>query len=76
MCVILIIIVLFLFYLPLCLATTLHDIRLELAREDAAVAAGGVISPHETTLTTFLTVGLDLEGMQCVTSFLRLRWHN
>lgn len=51
------------------LATTLHDIRLELAREDAAVAAGGVISPHKTTPTTFLTMGLDLEEQQCVTLF-------
>ncbi|KAM6497206.1 hypothetical protein JOM56_007679 [Amanita muscaria] len=47
-------------------STTLHDVRLELAKEDAAIAAGGVISPHKTTLTTFLMIGLDLEEHQCV----------
>jgi hypothetical protein len=48
------------------LATTVQDVRLELVKEDTANAARGVISPHKTSLTTFLTVGMDLEEQQCV----------
>lgn len=49
-----------------CSATTLQDVRLELAKDDAASSAQGVISPHNITLTTFLTTGLDLEEQQYV----------
>jgi hypothetical protein len=47
-------------------ATTLQDVRLELAKEDADEAARGVLSPHKTTLTSFLTLGFDLEEQQYV----------
>jgi hypothetical protein len=48
------------------LATTLQDVRLELAREEAAEAARGSTSPHKVTLTTFLTTALELEEQQYV----------
>lgn len=47
-------------------ATTFQDVRLALAQEDSADAAQGAISPHKTVLTTFLTMGLDLEEHQYV----------
>jgi hypothetical protein len=47
-------------------ATTLQDVRLELAKDDAASSAQGVVSPHRVTLTTFLMTGLDLEEQQYV----------
>jgi hypothetical protein len=54
--------------LPHCLhpplATTLQDVRLALAKEEAAEAARGRISPHKVTQTTFLTMALDLEEQQ------------
>lgn len=46
--------------------TTLQDVRLELAKDDAASSAHGLVSPHKMTLTTFLITGLDLEDQQCV----------
>lgn len=45
---------------------TLQDVRLELAKEDSALAATGEISAHETSLTKFLTTGLELEEQQYV----------
>lgn len=48
------------------LATTLQDVRLELAKDDAASSAQGVISPHRIMLTTFLMTGLNLEEQQYV----------
>lgn len=50
--------------LHLRLGTTLQDVRLDLAKEEAAEAAGGHISPHNVTLITFLTTALDLEEQQ------------
>lgn len=47
-------------------ATTLHDVRLELANEDAVDSAQGATSSHEITLTAFLTMGLGLEEQQYV----------
>ncbi|KAH7917878.1 hypothetical protein BV22DRAFT_1025551, partial [Leucogyrophana mollusca] len=44
--------------------TTLVDVRLELANEEAAEAARGVITPHETTSSSWLIAGLDLEDQQ------------
>jgi hypothetical protein len=37
---------------------------MELAREDAKNAVGGIDLPHETTPTAFLMKGLDLEEQQ------------
>lgn len=48
------------------LATTLHDVRLELAKEDAVSLAKGTVFPHDITLTTFLVTGLQIEEQQCV----------
>ena len=48
------------------LATTLQDVRLELAKDDAVSLAQGVVFPHDITLTTLLITGLNLEGQQCV----------
>ncbi len=49
-----------------CKGTTLQDVRLQLAQEDAAEAAKGVISPHTTSMAVFLTKGLELEDQQYV----------
>ena len=46
------------------LATTLQDIRLELAKEEAAEMAAGVVPQHKMSLTGFLTMGLSLEDRQ------------
>lgn len=54
---------LFIIYL-LYIGTTIQDIRLELAKEDAVEAAKGVISPHTTSATVFLTKGLEIEAQQ------------
>jgi hypothetical protein len=47
-------------------ATTLQDVQLELVKDNAASSAQGVVSPHNVTLTTFLTTGLDLEEQQYI----------
>lgn len=44
----------------------LQDVQLELAKKDADEAARGVISPHKTTLTSFLSLGFNLEEQQYV----------
>jgi hypothetical protein len=41
-------------------------LRLELAKEEAANANKGEISPHETSPAAVLQIGLDLEDQQCV----------
>jgi hypothetical protein len=41
-------------------------VRLELAQEDAANAATGVMQPHKSTSTSFLMKGLELEEQQYV----------
>ncbi|KAI0042910.1 hypothetical protein FA95DRAFT_1584271 [Auriscalpium vulgare] len=46
------------------LVTTLADVRLELAQEEAADAAKGNISLHEMSASVFLGVGLELEDTQ------------
>lgn len=48
------------------LATTLQDVRLELAKEETRLVALGEISVHTTSLTSFLVTGLDLEEYQYV----------
>lgn len=60
------IILLYRFYFTyiLHLATTLQDVRLDLAKEEAAEVARGRVSLHNVTLTTFLTTALDLEEQQ------------
>ena len=46
------------------LATTIQDVQLQLTQEDAVEALQGIVSPHKTTLTAFLTIGLELEEQQ------------
>jgi|SRR5580693_1179964 hypothetical protein len=41
-------------------------LRLELAKEEATNAANGHPSPHETSPSSFLQIGLDLEEQQYV----------
>jgi len=48
------------------LATSLQDVRLELAKEDAAEAAKGTTHANKMTFTTFFMTGLDLEEQQYV----------
>jgi hypothetical protein len=58
-------------YLTLLVASTsFQDVRLELAKEDSISAAQGEISPHTTSLTSFLTIGLDLEEQQYVLNMI------
>ncbi|KAI0059390.1 hypothetical protein BV25DRAFT_1871612 [Artomyces pyxidatus] len=45
---------------------TVADVRLELAQEEAADAARGVVSLHETSASVFLSTGLELEDMQAL----------
>jgi hypothetical protein len=47
-------------------ATTLQDVRLELAREEAGEVALGVLPRHKTSLTSFLMIGFELEDSQYV----------
>jgi len=53
-------------YLTCTIATTLHDVRLELAKEDAKELNNGVEAPHKISITSFLVKGLDLEEQQYV----------
>ena len=48
------------------IGTTLQDVRLELAREEAARSALGTIPRHEVSMATFLMTGFELEDSQCV----------
>ena len=47
-----------------CLATTLQDVCLKLAKEDSVLAATGTILPHKASSTSFLTICLELEEQQ------------
>ncbi|TDL14310.1 hypothetical protein BD410DRAFT_734277, partial [Rickenella mellea] len=44
----------------------LAKVKLELAKEESEDATAGLISPHETSASTFLSAGLDLEDQQRV----------
>jgi hypothetical protein len=44
--------------------TTLQDVRLELAKEEAAQAALGKIPPHQISMSAFLLTGFELEDSQ------------
>ncbi|KAI0066772.1 hypothetical protein BV25DRAFT_1867938 [Artomyces pyxidatus] len=43
---------------------TVADVRLELAQQEAADAARGIVSLHETSASVFLSTGLELEDAQ------------
>jgi len=53
-----------LLYLIKSLATTLQDVRLELAKEEAVNAARGVLPKHKITLTGFFFAAFDIEEQQ------------
>ncbi|KAJ2921118.1 hypothetical protein H1R20_g15975, partial [Candolleomyces eurysporus] len=44
--------------------TTLQDVRLQMAKEDAEEAARGAISAHQTSISSFLITGIELEEQQ------------
>jgi hypothetical protein len=47
-------------------ATTVHDVHLELSKEEAAEVAQGVLPPHKVSEGEFLNIGLDIEEQQSV----------
>ena len=52
------------------------DVKLELAKEEAAEAVRGIIRSHETSASIFLTVGLELEEQQYELLHLYLPRHS
>jgi len=48
--------------------TTLQDVRLALAKEEAAQVALGELPRHKVSLSAFLLTGFELEDSQYVTS--------
>jgi len=48
------------------IATTLQDVRLALAKEEAAQVALGNLPPHKMSLSAFLIAGFELEDSQYV----------
>ncbi|KAJ2924239.1 hypothetical protein H1R20_g12855, partial [Candolleomyces eurysporus] len=51
-------------YKDIKLETTLQDVRLQMAKEDAEEAARGVVSAHQISLSNCLMTGLELEEQQ------------
>ncbi|KDQ53095.1 hypothetical protein JAAARDRAFT_49877 [Jaapia argillacea MUCL 33604] len=47
-----------------CATTTLNNVRLELAKEEAADAARGVATAHKVTISVFLSSGLEIKEQQ------------
>jgi len=52
--------------LKMYLATTLQDVRLQFAKEEAVQAARGVLPKHKTTLTGFFFAAFEIEEQQYV----------
>jgi hypothetical protein len=46
------------------LGLTLHDVRLELSKEEALQVSSGNLRTHKVSMTGFLTTGLELEDRQ------------
>lgn len=53
---------------------TLQDVRLELAREEAARASLGVLPRHKISMATFLMTGFELEDSQYVVSLFLIKY--
>jgi len=51
-------------YLAFLLAMTLSDVRLQLAQEDEARGIAGFSGGEETSASSFLLLGLDIERLQ------------
>jgi hypothetical protein len=45
-------------------ATTLQDVRLELARNETLHFASGHVPRHKVTMTSFFSMGFDIEDQQ------------
>ena len=45
-------------------ATTMQDVRLELAREEAQQLASGHLQRHKVTMTGFFSMAFDIEDQQ------------
>ena len=45
-------------------ATTLHDVRLELARNETLQLASGCVPQHKVSMTGFFSMGFDIEDQQ------------
>lgn len=54
------------------IGTTLQDVRLELAKEEATRGALGSLPRHEVSMASFLLTGFELEDSQCVDYLLIL----
>jgi hypothetical protein len=54
-----------------CAGLTEMEVRLQFATEEAEEAKKGVPALHEVTLSSFITVGLELEDEQCVITWAR-----
>ena len=50
------------------IASTMQDVQLELAKSDAILAGQGGPFVHKSSLTSFITQGLELEEQQYVSS--------
>jgi len=48
----------------LTVATTLQDVRLELARNETLQLASGHIPQHNVSITSFFSMGFDIEDQQ------------
>jgi hypothetical protein len=48
----------------LTLATTLQDVRLELARNESLQLVSGHIPQHKVSITGFFSMGFDIEDQQ------------
>jgi hypothetical protein len=46
------------------IATTLQDVRLELARKETSQLASGYIPRHKVSMVGFFTMGFDIEDQQ------------
>jgi radical SAM superfamily enzyme YgiQ (UPF0313 family) len=53
-------------YLICVIETTLQDVRLELAKEEAAQVALGILPRHKISMSAFLMLGFELEDSQYV----------
>ncbi|TDL14293.1 hypothetical protein BD410DRAFT_846162 [Rickenella mellea] len=51
--------------MPASEGSSLAKVKLALAKEESEDATAGIVSPHETSASTFLYAGLDLEDQHC-----------
>lgn len=56
----------YVFVTDIFIETTMQDVRLRLAKEEATQAALGDLPRHNTSVLTFLMIGFELEDSQYV----------